>query len=326
MDPGRDLPETYRRLTAFFIIAAAVLIVMVNLTVAGASSSLFCALCHGKQEADENNSRHAGMRCNSCHQNGGVFGVLSWRIEVVSMVARSASTSSQSQVGAYVSSEACKRCHADVLYEIVRRNGIGVSHKEIDEAKIRCVECHARVAHPTSVVSEKSPMMDRCLTCHDGEKASADCEICHVGRADKTKRVKTSWSVAHGPNWKRMHGMGNLAACKVCHLGDYCRRCHNTFLPHPEFWVRLHPADAKKDAKKCLDCHHRAFCDNCHGLKMPHPSGFLREHAGEVEKRGRAGCYKCHLEAGCERCHARHIHPGLDQSQVKALRERAGLD
>ncbi len=326
-NPGQDRSLFYRRLIAHLAIAAAALIVLLNLTIAGASSSLFCSACHGKENADLKRSKHLGIRCNSCHQGFGTFKVLTWRAQVVSQVAKSLVPSSPPvPVIAYVSSEPCKRCHPEVLDEIVRRDGIGVSHKEIDEAEMPCVQCHARVAHRSTSSFGRSTTMERCIACHDGKKASADCNICHVGRADKKLRVKTSWSVTHGPNWKRVHGMGNLATCGVCHAGDYCKRCHNTSLPHPEFWVRLHPADAKKDVKGCYDCHHRSFCDNCHGLRMPHPSGFLREHAKEVEKRGRGACYRCHLESGCERCHSRHIHPGLDQARVKALRGRSGLE
>jgi len=308
------------------LIVLAGIIVAINIIIAGTSSSLFCTACHYGQAVALKGSEHNSIRCNTCHQRDDIFDVLAWRVKVVGMVARQATFIYGKPVIANIPRDNCVRCHENVLIEVVRRNAIKVSHKEINDAKYRCTSCHSTVAHPDTAINPKFPTMDKCTGCHNGQRVSSSCGVCHMKEVDERKRVKTTWSMTHGPEWKRLHGMGELNSCAVCHGTEYCLKCHNTALPHPDFWVRLHPRDAKAEVEGCYQCHHKNYCMNCHGVEMPHVEGFLKRHADDVNKKGKKLCVRCHLETGCDRCHARHAHPGLDQERVKELRKGAGLD
>ncbi|MBE0448331.1 MAG: NapC/NirT family cytochrome c [Actinobacteria bacterium] len=301
-------------------------IVAVNIIATGTSSSLFCATCHSHQAAALEESTHNAIRCNTCHQRNDFLDIFAWRAKVLGMVVRQATFSYRRPVIANVSRNSCIRCHENVLIEVTRRNAIRVSHKEINDASHKCTNCHNTVAHPGAVTNPKFPTMDKCATCHNSQRVDASCEVCHMQEVDERRRVKTSWSMTHGPQWKRLHGMGDLNNCRVCHGANYCLKCHNTVLPHPDFWIRLHSRDAKAKIEGCYQCHHKNYCMNCHGIEMPHSSNFIKRHASDVKKKGDKSCKRCHLEAGCDRCHARHVHPGFDQERMRELRRGAGLD
>jgi len=307
------------------IIALAGAIIAINIVVAGTSSPLFCATCHRSQAEALESTPHKITRCNSCHQRNDIFDIVSWRVKVLGMVARQATFSYKQPVIANVSRGSCIRCHQNILTEVTKRNAIKVSHKEIDDASFKCAECHNTVAHPGAVTSPKFPEMDKCATCHNDQQASVSCGVCHMKEVDKRKRVRTSWSVTHGPEWKRLHGMGNLDTCRSCHDGDDCLRCHNTALPHPDFWAKLHSRHAKADLDGCYQCHHKAYCLSCHGTVMPHAEDFLKRHGRDVKDNGKELCQKCHLDSGCDNCHTRHIHPGIPGEKLKKLRRSAGL-
>lgn len=308
------------------LIGFAAIIIFINTAVAASTSPQFCAVCHRSQAAALERSSHKRINCNTCHRRNDFFDVFAWRTKVVGMVFHQITFLYQRPVVANVSRDGCLQCHGYVLMEVTRRNALKVSHKEINDASYRCTECHNTVAHPAATTNPKFPTMDKCSICHDNKQVSASCEVCHMKDVSKRRRVETSWRITHGPQWKRLHGMGDLNTCITCHDSNDCRRCHNTTLPHPDYWLELHPRDAKADMNGCYQCHHKSYCLSCHGTSMPHGDDFLKRHSSVVKKNGKKTCEKCHLESGCTSCHARHIHPGLKRERLEELRRGAGLD
>jgi hypothetical protein len=172
--------------------------------------------------------------------------------------------------------------------------------------------------------------MDTCMSCHNSNPTNTStCAICHVDNSGATTRgagAVTPWRVTHGPQWKTMHGMGDLETCKGCHTTrTFCASCHHVEVPHATNYLAAHGADvlARETGRKdCLLCHRQYSCDNCHGLPMPHPDGFLQRHPAYVQKNGSTICERCHDKKSCTDCHTRHTHPGLDPKYLNQLKQR----
>ncbi|MDI6716165.1 MAG: hypothetical protein QME63_04390 [Actinomycetota bacterium] len=307
------------------LIGIACTTVAINIIISATFSPSFCTICHSSQASALQKSSHRDIRCNTCHQRNNVFAVFTWRARVVGMVARQITFSYRRPIVANVSQDNCKQCHDDILTRAVISKAIKMSHKEVADY-LRCTECHNTVAHPGAIANPKPAAMDKCSVCHNGKQASVSCTECHIEGVDGREQIKTSWKITHGPQWRKLHGMGNLNTCTTCHGDIFCLRCHNASLPHPEFWVRYHPEQAKADAEGCYKCHHKSYCLSCHGIDMPHDDKFFKNHSSIAKKKGKKTCYRCHLEQGCLRCHASHIHPGLPKDRLQELRRSAGLD
>lgn len=307
------------------LIAATCIILAVNVIVSAAYSPSFCAICHQTQAGALQKSEHSEIQCNTCHQRNSVFDVLAWRARIVGMVWRQVTFSYKSPVISQIPRDSCKQCHESVLTGIVVNRAIKMSHKEVDDY-FKCTECHSTVAHPGAVTNPRPAAMDRCSGCHDEQRTSASCDTCHVEEIYEREQAETNWRVTHGPQWRKLHGMGNLNTCATCHGSIFCLRCHNAALPHPDFWIRHHARKAKDDAKGCYKCHHKSYCLSCHGVDMPHNEQFFKTHGDTAGVKGKKTCYRCHLEQGCERCHEKHIHPGLRRGRLQELKRGAGFD
>ena len=123
---------------------------------------------------------------------------------------------------------------------------------------------------------------------HHGQEASkpgAPCFVCHMNVAPAAVRQQqcvgcheVMMPVTHTARWKDdVHG--KYAAldrkdCAVCHLTDFCSRCHNetprSHLPLPQFKAGGHAKLAMMNLRSCFTCHtFENTCAECHarGLK-----------------------------------------------------------
>lgn len=302
-------------LIASSIIPLAIVLIAGFFTVSSQPS--FCNLCHviEKDYRTWRKSSHKEVTCLACHQERGAIGFITKRLEGTRNLTRWILNSYQRPIIAQVRDEACQRCHRkETAKGIIRSQAIRVSHKEIIKAGYRCIDCHNTVAHGKAVPVGKYPTMDKCAVCHNGEIASKDCRTCHTKKVKliRAKNLNNVWAITHGKRWKKLHGMGNLATCQMCHPKDYCRDCHGGLdLPHPSYFPAQHGKFAKEDRKRCLECHRVDFCSSCHKTEMPHPLGFLPTHSKQTKKLGESFCLRCHIKYDCNACHERHVHPGL---------------
>lgn len=321
-----------RRLQAeavwFAIVAAFGLAALVfALASAGAVSPVYCGTCHGSQRAQLKATDHSTLTCDSCHTSPGAFGLLDNRIAVAGMVPAKL-IPGVAGPRMPVANEACQRCHGDLSRQVVVRNGLRMSHREVTGEDWACTECHAGLAHKRSAAAPGGRYtMGMCLKCHSSNANNPDgCSVCHEGRADEARLAdSTPWRVTHGAQWQSTHGMGELTTCKACHPVDYCSRCHGMTVPHPADFAARHGKAIVDDPSKradCVVCHKGSACDDCHGIEMPHPRGFLQRHSSVVERSGRESCQRCHDELSCQRCHERHIHPGIPEGRLRGLRDR----
>jgi hypothetical protein len=160
--------------------------------------------------------------------------------------------------------------------------------------------------------------MAACVACHTKERAPLKCTTCHEGKLTSARSRDPEWVREHGPNWKTMHGTGNLASCGSCHAPSMCRTCHKIDLPHPANFGAKHGAIAESvGTEVCLTCHKtEAYCDGCHGTPMPHPAGFLQKHSKVATSETDPKCVTCHVADDCKQCHVYHVHPGGTQPPV----------
>lgn len=205
----------------------------------------------------------------------------------------------------------CLSCHDQILKRVIDARGIRIKHS-VCTVSSQCVDCHATVGHRAETDPEVTFSMDGCMSCHSGlAQEFKNCNSCHTERSGSERRLtSTSWAITHGPDWKRMHGMGDLNSCVSCHTSEMCGRCHGVSVPHPARFFNIHAAAALDPNQNCSSCHQNNFCMNCHGTVMPHPTGFIKTHSAEAKSVADPACLKCHAVQDCEGCHAAHVHPG----------------
>lgn len=278
-----------------------------------------CATCH--TEADYSatlaESQHSSLSCMACHGARGVVAPVAdaatwgrW-----TMVYASRKAAPEPQAGS-VSSADCLRCHEAVVEGIAERAGIRVRHSDFLAAGANCMECHSAVAHGDVIATPTEPGMNKCLLCHDGTMASAECEYCHVDEPE-TSNIQ----LASLPKIKQLD-TGN---CYACHDEKPCLRCHGSTMPHPKGWAPndggplnsgSHPREGFADREVCWRCH---FAEGkpfvaadeacpCHGLlgRMHGGEPWVREHALQAtgKKPGaEAECFACHTSELCAMCH-----------------------
>ncbi len=310
-----------KRSTITFAVIGA-LVVIANSISALSSQPSFCGICHGKEYIAWQKSDHGKFNCNACHRRPDLASFAAQRIDVFRMVALYPITLvSRQPVTARVSNVACRSCHTDDTKTTTDKN-IRMNHKAVDKGNYQCTDCHSTIAHGKAVPNPRFASMDKCVDCHVGKNPGSGCSTCHTKNVDPLDRTfKGPWQITHSQNWRKLHGMGNMKTCRICHSDDFCLRCHSVNMPHPDSWINTHGKVAIKSREGCLKCHQESLCKSCHQIDMPHGPNFLEIHPQEVGRLTTKVCFNCHQKIGCDRCHSQHIHPGIPQNKLKELRK-----
>lgn len=145
-----------------------------------------------------------------------------------------------------------------------------------------CDVCHKGVAQAGLATVDHLPMMDDCLTCHDGDRAPATCATCHVARADGVLVTSLPGGKLaprglfrnddHRGDFARTHGpaaKADAAYCRNCHTESECSKCHTGHVKpltiHAADYILTHPPEARRDDPQCSKCHRlQTFCRDCH--------------------------------------------------------------
>lgn len=229
------------------------------------STQAVCAgTCHAEQRSVVTAKKAAHARCVDCHTQPLPGGFVANATDRVRMATRQLQGSPEG-VRAVVEPDACERCHADLSGTRTSRAArVRMRHDEPLAAGMTCTECHGAVGHDSRL---QPVSMARCLGCHDGTKASAECVTCHLTDvANAGRRTITENGRPKGE------------------------------LDYPV--VGLHRRD-------CGGCHNQKVqCDSCHGVRMPHSARFVNGwHAKDAAFEKKAKCWKCHQENDCSACH-----------------------
>jgi hypothetical protein len=207
-------------------------------------------------------STHAKMSCIDCHVDPGAGAFLTFAAKSFpAFYSQLVFGPSSTNLLKAPDTAACQKCHTD--YRQVSPNGdLLIPHRaHVQVLGINCVVCHKNLVHSANKAGFNRPVMETCLTlCHDGTKATAQCDKCHT-----RKQVPPTHKQ---PDWLKVHGAASKTTdCGKCHAytPDYCGTCHKKRPPsHVGNWKKSHGADAKVRGNGCLVCHGVSFCKQCH--------------------------------------------------------------
>lgn len=158
--------------------------------------------------------------------------------------------------------DACQKCHT--AYRKVAPSGdLLIPHRaHVEVLDMDCVFCHENLVHSLNRRGFNQPEMEKCLeSCHDGDKATAECLNCHTRKHTPRTHERVNWLQAHGKE-------SETQDCDDCHdwTPDYCADCHaKRPVSHVGNWKSGHAAPAKLRGDGCLVCHGgEPFCKECH--------------------------------------------------------------
>ena len=296
-------PPRHPAVDAVIVIGVA-LLVWVVLGV-GTSRDDVCLSCHQENPhasamadvvAGEYEYAHESLECVDCHESDSIVGRFGLEtLQRSSHFLYGAELTKHSDYG-MVASSGCLNCHDEVLDEPVKSEarGVWMSHAEPHDAGAECVDCHSL---KNGLVTAGIGGMTRCVTCHDGETASTECDTCHY----------TDISIAGSAYEPRTHPapaqLIGTPDCGGCHnLVKECDSCHGGIrMPHTSDFIKGgHAREAVEsywngNGNACFTCHtdERNSCGNCHsGRFWSHGPTWKTEHS-KGETNGNA-CVACH--------------------------------
>lgn len=312
----------------------------------GTESSI-CIRCHHRTlEKDTWPEVHANVACTGCHRRPGVSGHFLQSLDYVRWLV--AYTVNKSELGSeetVVRNDVCISCHLEVPRKTLSRWGVRVRHADFLAIGARCLECHGDVTHGSKKSIRNRPTMDKCIVCHDGKRAPAECSMCHTDKASPVTRKATVEIMRID-----VEPMRNCRGCHEQTPQSECIRCHGLEMPHPKEWVRrpgqgglnAHALPGFLEKAKCKKCHRfdeglpapihptdpvnlrEIFCNRCHEYSSPHGSldRWLKRHGPEALKvidsdnplcgschsaNNERLCSKCHSPDLCSHCHSNGI-------------------
>ena len=155
----------------------------------------------------------------------------------------------------------------------------GVHRRALDQAEIRCVDCHSFALR----IATDDEELAKTLSAYAQHPGSAACHPCHLPGEDKM-----------------------LAAPRRCNA------CHRNLWPllpedHAAGWQTAHAAASHAENERCQDCHHEQECVDCHARRdsietRVHERGFRFFHSIEAWANPMS-CSSCHRADFCIQCH-----------------------
>jgi nitrate/TMAO reductase-like tetraheme cytochrome c subunit len=318
-----------------------------------------CAGCHVMQPYfyTWQSSPHSNVSCLDCHVEPGTgfASVLAQRLREVA-VYRFGEVSLPIQGTRAISSEACLECHSNNRVITPGRDIRAEFHVPHLGYGTSCADCHADVAHAgvgameafqldeatlagfkTATYQDFALTKTSCTGCHDGERVTYNCEVCHEEENIPQNHFKPDFGYRHGPYVRE-----DVDDCMRCHTGfgkvrevqgttiaektrnaRFCRDCHEGARPvtHDPYFSVSHKIPAARDQSGCMVCHdwtappaesplrpaNIVTCGACHDQV---PAGHDRprwywDHKVDVREKGSFACFECHGATSCFECHTR---------------------
>ncbi len=140
--------------------------------------SLF-VLAAAEQPIPYSHKKHIalGLECVGCHAMPGKGEAATFPAETVCMQCHAAvkrDSAAIQKLAAFVKEK--KPVPWVRVYKLP--NYVWFSHK-VHSSSAACAKCHGDVAARDVMVKEKPIDMNSCMNCHDEEKASNECNVCH---------------------------------------------------------------------------------------------------------------------------------------------------
>ncbi len=227
------------------------------------TSDAACARCHFTKRAIDSHAdgTHSDTACSTCHVGPGLSAAVQVRLRGLDNAVTQLSGEPEDMAPTRVPNGACLSCHANVLEGVTVARSIRIRHSDLLEIGHACTDCHNTEGHGKEVARAQYPRMGLCIACHDGERAPAECDVCHsedVGVA--VRRLERPFAqISTGRE-----------DCRGCHPMDTCIACHGLELPHSDDFIRgYHALKGYTQTRMCLGCHDlKAFCNGCHQFQV----------------------------------------------------------
>lgn len=260
-----------------------------------------CSACHATDDAVSfwSKSAHSQVGCYGCHASPGLLGALESSALGASRLLSASVAKPDS-----IDSRSCLRCHEDVLTRLV---GSDVRIRHADLTDVGCVTCHEGIGHE-GMFEGPAParLMTRCLVCHDGKRAPAECKACHVTPPNDTAKSPDKADVAMAQTCN--------GPCHSKRVTQGCIDCHGLEMPHPDSFMSTHARTSAANPRLCAKCHESAnavMSCACHPDGQIHGSvsAWFAEHKTSARAVGPGGC-ACHNNGGfsqCRTCHGEAI-------------------
>lgn len=208
-------------------------------------------------------STHAKMSCADCHVDPGVGGAVSFMAKAIpdfySQLVFGPRSTNLFQVP---SAAACLKCHTTDR-QVSPSGDLLIPHRaHVVVLGIRCAVCHKNLVHSLNPKGYNTPVMQTCMTCHDGTRATNECVKCHTQKQVPPSHKQADWLSVHGT-------MVGKVDCAKCHgfTPNYCATCHaQRPASHAGNFKQTHPLRiAKVGTDGCYVCHdQKTFCGRCH--------------------------------------------------------------
>lgn len=158
----------------------------------------FCGSCH-EMKADYiswKSSVHQNASCIQCHVEPGLVHLLIDKAKSSKSLFYHLTNSyekpinKESELASKISNESCFLCHTEGRDQSLG-HGLLFEHEAHLKIRMRCTECHNRVAHEIKGY-ENLITMESCKDrCHDGKALNNRCDFCH-NRSFLVKQEKKS--------------------------------------------------------------------------------------------------------------------------------------
>lgn len=303
MTPNPNDNASRRRKKRAFIIAGVFLIAFFVMflnyaPVLRGNEAQACTRCHSMtpEYMTWQQSSHAQFQCKDCHREEGVTNFFKYQIRIISDFFSSGDNSVKPVASASMPDSVCLRCHSQNRKYSPFSDTI-IPHKKHMENGVRCVQCHAGIAHGRiaergilaqisadqwndAVAAEQmdykytAPRMAICLDCHGERRVTTTCSVCH------SKQIVPASHKSKG--WDRQHGISARNDFKPCNL------CHSYTLKNNN--IDLTNINVSQYIQA------NTFCYNCHLNKPPSHKNddFRKSHGQMVKERGMSNCLACH--------------------------------
>lgn len=269
-----------------------------------------CGSCHETSAVYQSwsSSSHYRTNCTDCHNEPGLGGFIYNQARALKSL-KVKFLGQERNFRLSVTNDACLNCHDRIIYDLVVKRGVKMSHKEVIKSGWLCSQCHGSTAHklPASKSRISWASEDKCWSCHLKRPTLRRCQVCHLKVSKKMPTsIRKFGSLAHLTDWDEAHGAASSRVCANCHQGNFCQKCHGVSLPHTSAWPRQHGKVSGNYGELCFRCHKQEFCQDCHRLPMPHPKPYWPRHGLEAKLNQESTCYRCHQEFMCTNCHSNH--------------------
>jgi hypothetical protein len=209
-------------------------------------------------------STHGKIPCYQCHMDPGVSGFVAFSARAIPGFYEQLIWGPNSQnILQTPHTAACQKCHTDYR-QVSPAGDLLIPHRaHVEILKIDCPVCHKNLVHSLNSQGYNTPEMQTCIgLCHNGVKATNQCNKCHTQKAMPPSHLAKNWLAIHPTMTTKIN-------CGQCHAWspNFCQQCHLSKLPpsHVGNWKQNHQYRARQiGTSGCLFCHGNAFCLKCH--------------------------------------------------------------